>query len=767
MNITNMISRTTLRTVSVLAIIVCPIANASGQTTVWTENWEDDAWGDRWSIEGTSAWEVGTPISGPLGGAYEGERCAATVLTGNYSASESTRLIRGSFEVPPAEMHPRLRLWHWFAFGSGDSGTIQLRVPGQAWESISSAYTGLSDGWFPTSIDLDFYAGQTVELGFFFSSNSAATTVNRGWYIDRIELRTGPDELPLNTRETFDEWGEWSVTNGIWELGEAVLGPNDAPSSGAVAGTGLDRNYPVSKSSFLASPSFRVPPASEDPRLRYWSWHSFNSGDFGEVWVVSTGTTERISTRLSGSSHGWHPAEIDLTPYSGAEVSIGFLMTSDFPTTTVDRGWYVDDVEIRSGLSEFPLNTPIDFENASASDFAAGWNDWFATLGLWEIGEPLLGPESARSGRYVAGTGLDRNYPISTSASLRSPSFRVPPAGQSPRLRLWSWYAFGAGDFGEVWIVGEGTSERLSGRFSGSSHGWHPIEFDLSPYSGAEIHFSFFVSTDFPTTTVDRGWYLDDVELRTGEPVLDVPVTFEDSEWNDWWTLGGGWEIGTARLGPAGLPKVAGTLLERAYGNGFDSYLVSPRFRSSPGSELRFRSWHDLGTGDQAIVYVRLADGSTSEVLATLTGNSSEQWVDVELDFPILYQNVEVEILFRLVADNNNSIGAGWYVDDVAVTPLASSDRPFRRADADVDDEVNITDAIVMLTYLFIDSDPSVVPCEKAIDVDDNGKLQITDPVYLLGSLFLDGAPPLPPFLACGVDPSDDLIPCGSFPLCP
>jgi bacillopeptidase F len=77
----------------------------------WNETFETSTAQD-WVIS-NGTWEIGTPSSGP-GGAYQGLKCAATVLNGNYSDNVDSRLISPVFTVPAAGENPRLRFWHWF-----------------------------------------------------------------------------------------------------------------------------------------------------------------------------------------------------------------------------------------------------------------------------------------------------------------------------------------------------------------------------------------------------------------------------------------------------------------------------------------------------------------------------------------------------------------------------------------------------------------------------------------------------------------------------
>jgi hypothetical protein len=77
----------------------------------------------------------------------------------------------------------------------------------------------------------------------------------------------------------------------------------------------------------------------------------------------------------------------------------------------------------------------------------------------------------------------------------------------------------------------------------------------------------------------------------------------------------------------------------------------------------------------------------------------------------------------------------------------------FHRGDADNNGQLQLTDAVRILGFLFLGQAPPT--CMDAGDADDNGQLQLTDAVRILGFLFLGQAPPAspgPPPQACGLD---------------
>jgi len=89
---------------------------------------------------------------------------------------------------------------------------------------------------------------------------------------------------------------------------------------------------------------------------------------------------------------------------------------------------------------------------------------------------------------------------------------------------------------------------------------------------------------------------------------------------------------------------------------------------------------------------------------------------------------------------------------------------PFRRAEANQDNALDIGDAVRILGFFFL-QDP--LDCEAAADVNDDGQYDIADPIRLLDYLFAGGAQPPPPFEACGLDPTADTLTCVEFAPCP
>ncbi len=89
----------------------------------------------------------------------------------------------------------------------------------------------------------------------------------------------------------------------------------------------------------------------------------------------------------------------------------------------------------------------------------------------------------------------------------------------------------------------------------------------------------------------------------------------------------------------------------------------------------------------------------------------------------------------------------------------------FLRGDVSPDGELNLTDAIRILTCGFVGGVD--IPCLDAADVNDDGAINVTDAIVHLSFQFVGGIKPAAPYPGCGPDPAvDDDFPCQSYPLC-
>ena len=91
--------------------------------------------------------------------------------------------------------------------------------------------------------------------------------------------------------------------------------------------------------------------------------------------------------------------------------------------------------------------------------------------------------------------------------------------------------------------------------------------------------------------------------------------------------------------------------------------------------------------------------------------------------------------------------------------------RSFRRADADADGVVNITDAVFTFNWLFLGGESPA--CMDATDSNDDGEVNISDGIFTLSFLFTGGeVPPYPGQERCGLDSTQDALGCKGYSPC-
>jgi len=117
--------------------------------------------------------------------------------------------------------------------------------------------------------------------------------------------------------------------------------------------------------------------------------------------------------------------------------------------------------------------------------------------------------------------------------------------------------------------------------------------------------------------------------------------------------------------------------------------------------------------------------------------------------------DISVRILNPDMADIQVLVGAS------AIAPGGGGGPEFIRGDHDVSGQVDITDSLNLLGFLFIGTNPPL--CADASDGDNSGNLDISDALNVLTFLFLGTVQiPTPGHETCGPDPVE-AIPPGQF----
>lgn len=489
------------------------------------------------------------------------------------------------------------------------------------------------------------------------------------WFACLYFSGTIPGHAAVLWKEDFepivDVIDRWSI-DAVWGFGKPTLGPKRAHLGLNCAGTSMSGTYSSNLDSLLIrDPAFVVPDAGTYPRLRFWHWMNVSPGDTGQVEIqVAGGSWEPLSISYTTSSSAWTRPTLDLRKYAGFRVQIAFRFRSN-SDAKVGNGWYIDDVEC--------VYDPPEFDLLAQPDLMSQIGDWNVEGGVWEFGQPGgVGPGSSYSAGGCAGTILTGNYDAGVDSRLITPPFTLPESSTHPRLRFWHWFNLGAVGTGEVEIrIEDGEWRSLGAPCQKASSVWTRATLDLTGYAGRRVEIAFRVRAN-STTAVAPGWYVDDVEIATGETILQLPEGFEAGQ-GDWHVDRGDWQIGVPpKTGPGpGKPhqgtRCAGTVLAGSYDPSLDTRLISPPVIVAPAESyprLRLWSWHALGTGDTGVVEVREV-GSESWTPASRTLTSySRVWTPMTIDLRS-FGGKRVEVAFRLHANTDTGVEAGWYIDDL------------------------------------------------------------------------------------------------------
>ena len=120
-----------------------------------------------------------------------------------------------------------------------------------------------------------------------------------------------------------------------------------------------------------------------------------------------------------------------------------------------------------------------------------------------------------------------------------------------------------------------------------------------------------------------------------------------------------------------------------------------------------------------------------------------------------MLNNLEISRIFNIFTVNGFSVLPALGSSTITITD--SLTEQFVRGDVDDNGEIQITDGISVLNYLFLGG--AVPRCLDAADFDDDGSLVLTDAISILNFLFLGGPAPRVPFPGLGSDGSPDGLP--------
>ncbi|MEM2583877.1 MAG: choice-of-anchor J domain-containing protein, partial [Candidatus Thermoplasmatota archaeon] len=191
---------------------------------------------------GDGSWQWGIPTSGP-NASHSGTKLWATNLAGNYPNYANDRLTSPAIALPAGHNY-YLAFWHWYNIEAGysiyDGGNVKISTDGSTWQILGSylnpypyasaysgnagipgepCFSGASNGWVFTVMNLSAYAGQTIYLRWHFGSDSIVNYA--GWYVDDIAIYqdAAPGEIVFyneQTVPTLQPGEEYDVSFAPW-----------------------------------------------------------------------------------------------------------------------------------------------------------------------------------------------------------------------------------------------------------------------------------------------------------------------------------------------------------------------------------------------------------------------------------------------------------------------------------------------------------------------------------------------------------------------
>ena len=289
-----------------------------------------------------------------------------------------------------------------FVSTDGTNWTQLLRVSGPAQQ------------WTVQTYDLGPYAGQRIQLKFFFDTIDNMNNGYEGWYIDdvRITTITGTG-IPVFSDAVEDGTNGWDAA-GLWHQA------NDLYVSAAKSwayNNGLNYATGGRNSGALISPWIDLT-AAAGASLNFRSWYETEdtgtSWDRKTVYVTADGTNWTQILQISGVNQQWTVQSTDLSLFAGQRIRLKFFFDTIDGVNNSRRGWYLDNIVVNMIGSDVLFGEGFATTNLSAWTRAAGAANWGVTnsaLRAWRIGndDNLLCAGDTRWSNYVAGVDIRYN----------------------------------------------------------------------------------------------------------------------------------------------------------------------------------------------------------------------------------------------------------------------------------------------------------------------------------------------------------------------
>ena len=480
---------------------------------------------DKWNA--TGLWHIVDSSTNPYGEAASGTHSWWYGLdaTGTYNTGAANT---GRLESRPFPLPPGTELWFmtWEEVEptfDAPSGPFDLRRVwistdgGSTWDPtpLYQSNVAATTGWELVTVDISAYSSPNAMIAFEFDTVDDLFNDYRGWYVDDVSV--APNGFDEDMEAGITDW----EADGLWHLVDTGATPTPDPYANANSPTRSwwygqpstgNYNTGAPNSGTLDSSVFRVP---ADQNLAFFSWEQVEAQaaftyDLRQVLVSDDGgdSWSLFYTSDGAVQDAWHLVLLDFSSYAGKAVRLRFKFDTVDALYNNYRGWYVDDVQLVTGM---PPVLSDDFESG-----APGW----AATGFWHIvesGVDTYGDAHSPTHSWWYGQDLTGDYDNGATnyGSLFSPEFNLPAAAT---LNFWNWeetenvagfdlirihlWLDGGAEFHTIY-VSDGTQQRA----------WFDVTVDLSAYTSPQAQLEFEFDTVDPIANYYRGWYVDDVTV--------------------------------------------------------------------------------------------------------------------------------------------------------------------------------------------------------------------------------------------------------------
>lgn len=268
--------------------------------------------------------------------------------------------------------------------------------------------------------------------------------------------------------------------------------------------------------------------------------------------------------------------------------------------------------------------------------------------------------------------------------------------------------------------------------------------------------------------------YFADQTVKVGETGVKIPVLLDTNHADGWFGFSVAIKYDQTKLSLKSM-TVADTVAAPAVTYGWGTKPSEYKLRVPEDGKQNYGLVMDLGHPDplnpsNTILDQKIPAGNgqkilylVMDVLATEAGTTT---LEPRNDLAPVDQAAGgwVNILcYSGEAPTRPTLAAGT----ITIAPAVDGTK-VKRGDVDASGDLNLTDAVVLLGFLFL-GNPTTLACENQADVNDSEDLNLTDAVVLLGYLFLGNPVSLAaPGETCGLDPTVPATPltCAS-PSCP